>query len=80
MADVKIGLHKGETPDQAEELIFKAFSAQRDGSIHKEEFHDPAMRDLLARMLDLHEDQFKALIAEIGDILEAEYQGNGNVE
>jgi hypothetical protein len=80
VADVKIGLQKGETPDQAEELIFKAFQAQRDGSIHKEEFHDPAMRDLLARMHQLHADQLKELINEIGDILEAEYVGDGNVE
>lgn len=79
MANVKIGLKKGETPDQAEELIFKAFSAQRDGSIHREEFHDPAMRDLLSRMVKLHEDQFQDLINEVGDILESEYKDDGNV-
>lgn len=78
MTNVKIELKKGETPDQAEELIFKAFSAQRDGSIHKEEFHDPAMRDMLVRLQTLHADQFKALIDEIGMILEKEYIEDGN--
>jgi hypothetical protein len=76
MANVKVQLDKGETPDQAEELIFKAFAAQRDGSIHKEEYHDPAMRDLLLRIQKAHEEQFQALIAEIGDILDKEYNGN----
>ena len=80
MPNVKIELQQGETPDQAEELILKAFTAQRDGSIHREEFHDPAMRDVLMRMQELHENQMKALLDEIGDILESEYQDDGHIE
>lgn len=78
MATVRVELQGHETPEEAEETLFKALSAQRDGSIHREEFRDPAMRDLLARMQKIHADQFKALLQEIFEILEEEHQDDGH--
>jgi hypothetical protein len=79
MPELKVLLADGETPEAAEEFIFKAFSAQRDGSIHQEEFHDPAMRDVLVRLQLMHEKQFQAMMNEIGQILDSEYQDNGEL-
>lgn len=78
MPNVKIELKKGETPDEAEEMLLKAFESQRDGSIHKEEFHDPAMRDLAIRLRELHEKEYNLMLEEIYTELEKEYQNNGD--
>lgn len=77
MADVKIILQKGETPEQAEELIFKAFEAQRTGEMHKEEFNDPAMVDLINRMQMLHEAEYELMMQEIAQVIDEEHH-NGN--
>lgn len=78
MPKVKIELEKGMTPDQAEEMLFKAFEAQRNGDMHTEEFSDPAMQDVLARMEKLHKDSYDLMIQEIIAALEGEYKKDGN--
>lgn len=77
MPSVKIELRKGETPEQAEDLLFKAFEAQRNGDTHGEEFNDPAMADLLNRVLKINEEQYALMLQEINEALEQEYR-NGN--
>jgi len=79
MPKVKIILEKGETPEQAEELLLKAFEAKSNGDIHSEDFSDPAMSNALARMLKIHEDNYEAMLQEILQALDEEYNKNGNV-
>lgn len=78
MPNVKIFLDKDETPEQAEDLLFKAMEAQRNGEIHQDEFSDPAMRDLLDRMQKLYKDNYEEVIQEIMKALDEEYNQNGN--
>lgn len=77
MATVKVILEKGETPEQAEELLFRAFEAQRNGDIHGEEFNDPAMMDLLARMEEIHKREYDLMLQEIFQVIEEEHS-NGD--
>lgn len=79
MPNVKIELIKGETAEEAEELLLKAFESQRNGSIHKEEFHDPAMRDLAIRIMSLHQVEYDKMLQEIFEELDKEYQDNGDL-
>lgn len=77
MPTIKVILEKGETPEQAENLLFKAFEAQRTGEIHQDEFNDPAMRDLILRMEAKFKEEHDAMIQEIIQALEEEHS-NGN--
>lgn len=77
MAKVKILLEKSETPEQAEDLIFKAFESQRNGETHNEEFNDPAMVDLINRMQMLHESEYELMMQEIAAVIDEEHH-NGN--
>lgn len=79
MPKVKIILEKGETPEQAEDLLYKAFEAKRNGDAHEEDFSDPAMSDALSRMLKIQEDNYEAMLQEIIQALDEEYNKNGNV-
>ncbi len=76
MAEVKILLQKDETPEQAEELIFKAFEAQRTGEMHTEEFSDPAMVDLINRLQMLHGAEYELMMQEILAALDEDYHGH----
>ncbi len=77
MPNVKIELIKGETVDEADELVFKAFSSQRDGSLHNGTFHDAAMQHLSEKLILMHELQFQRMLLEIFEALEQEHQ-NGD--
>lgn len=77
MPNVKIELEKGMTPDEAEELVFKAFQSQRTGDIHQEKFMDPAMTDLVDQMERAHKEQYQKMVEEIGEALDEEYKSNG---
>lgn len=79
MPTVKIILDKGETPEQAEDLLLKAFEAKSNGDMHTEDFSDPAMQDALQRMIQIQEDNYQALIQEVIQALDEEYNKNGNV-
>jgi hypothetical protein len=78
MPNVKIFLDKDETPEQAEDLLFKAMESQRNGDIHQDEFSDPAMRDLLDRMQKIYKDSYDELLQEIMEALDKEYNKNGH--
>lgn len=79
MPNVKIELKKNETPEQAEELLFKALESQRNGEIHGgEEFSDPAMSHLLDRMELMHKEMYEEALREIIQVLEEEHNSNGD--
>ena len=77
--NVKIELQKGETPEQAEELILKAFNAQRDGTLHSGRFHDSAIQHLVDQLQELHGAEFQSMLREIFEELDKEYQDDGNI-
>lgn len=79
MPKVKIILEQGETPEQAEDLLYKAFEAKRNGDAHEEDFSDPAMSDALARMIKIQEENYDAMLQEIFQALEEEHNKNGDI-
>ena len=71
---VKIYAEGDETPEQAEEALFKALSAQRNGDAHlNESFDDPAMVDLSRRLAEEHKKIYQDLVQEINDAIDEEY-------
>jgi hypothetical protein len=73
MPNVKIKLKKGESIQEAEETLYKALNAQRTGDMHKEDFSDPAMADIVVRMQEEHDKLFKKILREIEEELDKEY-------
>tara|TARA_R110000868_G_C10973188_1_gene771551 strand:+ start:86845 stop:87078 length:234 start_codon:yes stop_codon:yes gene_type:complete len=74
---VKIELKKGETKEEAEELLFKALDLHRTGEIHtRESFEDPAMLDISQRVAKVQEDIHAEMMAEIFEALDGEYNGH----
>jgi hypothetical protein len=80
MPNVKIELQKGESEEQATELLFKALLSQRDGSLHEDgKFHDPAMEHMAQRLVLLHQDEYQKMLQEIFEELDKEYQNHGDI-
>lgn len=69
MATVKILLEKGETPEQVEEMLIKAFQHHAAGKEHKQAFHDPAPRDVMNKMINAHEKMWEKLSREISQVI-----------
>ncbi len=76
MTKIKILLDKNETPEEAEEILYKALNAQRNGDIHTEDFSDPAMVDVVSVMEKFHKDIYVDMMREIQEVLDREYNGN----
>ena len=74
--NVKITLEKGETIEQAEEKLYKALDSHRNGDLHTEDFTDPAMKDLIDKMLRMHDQTYQELLQEIFDELDKEYSND----
>ena len=70
--NIKIILSKNETIEEAEEKLFKALNAQRSGEIHTEDFHDPAMRSVVQKMINLHSQMINKAIKDIEKELDGE--------
>ena len=75
MATIKVILEKGEQEHEAEEKLYKALELHRNGNLHKEDYHDPAMVDLTNKINDLHKKELTSLLEEISELLDSEYQG-----
>ncbi len=73
MGRVKIYLGKNETAEQAEELLHKALSSQRNGDAHSDDFQDPVVRDVVDIAADAHEKMYQEMLREIADELDKEY-------
>ena len=76
MANVKIILNNEETIEEAKESLFKALDSQRNGDLHSENYQDPAMRDVLARMQAEHQKIYTELMEEVFAELSKEYSDN----
>ena len=74
MAKIKVELEKGETIEEVENKLIKALDFHRNGDVHKEEFHDPAMHDLASQIERQHRDMFAEMLDEILNALDSEYQ------
>lgn len=73
MTKVRIIAEGGETIDEAEEKLYKAMRSHRTGDSHSEDFSDPAMRDLLIKMENEHEEMYADMMREIFEVLDEEY-------
>jgi len=71
---IKIGLRKGQTPEEAEEELFKALSEQRSGNSHSEEFDDPIMEAIAQKIIEKHSQIWEASLEEINQLLDEEYE------
>lgn len=71
-SEIKIKIERSEkiSQEEAEELIYKALSAPRNGNAHTEEFQDPAMQNVVDIMNALHKKIAKDLAKEISDEIE----------
>lgn len=72
--NIDIKLQKGQTPEEAEELLYKALAFQRSGDIHGDEFLDPVMQDASQKMIKMHEKVWTDSLNEILALLDEEYE------
>lgn len=74
MAKIKILLEKGETPEQAEEMLLKALTSQREGlaHTHHDTFEDPAMDHMAEMMEDFYAKQWEKMLKEIFEVIDEE--------
>ena len=62
---VKLEYEAGENPLEADELLVKALTQHAQGEGHKEDFQDPAARDLMSKIVKKHEKMFDKMMREI---------------
>jgi len=74
--EVKINLEEGQTPEQAEEQLYKALRAQRIGDAHgsSDAFLDPAMEHVSDNMKEAYADHFGRMMSEIYIELDQEHE------
>lgn len=74
MANVKIFLNKGETLEEAEDLLFKSLNLHNSGEVHDEQtFDDPAMDHVCIRLQQEHKRIYQDLLNEIFMVLDQDY-------
>lgn len=71
---IKIELDKGQAPEEAEELLYKALTAKRSVDVHTEEFQDPVMEEAAQKMVNMHKQIWEESLEEILSILDEEYE------
>ena len=70
MANVRITLAPGETPEQAQEIFYKALKAQTQGGpLHTEAFPQPVVEALAQEMLAAHQVMWAKMLKELEEIL-----------
>ena len=75
MAKVKIFLDKGETIEDAEMQLRKAFDLHDEGGIHeRQDYIDPAMQHVMDKLESLHKRAYEELLQEIIREIEKEYE------
>lgn len=73
MATVKIFLEPGETLQEAQESLVKAFAAQENGEIHSEEtFHQPAALHVYELLKYKHAEIWENILREINKVIDEE--------
>lgn len=73
MAKIKVYLEKNETPEEADDLLYKALEHHRSGEQHTEGFTDPAMQDLAQKLEGKYADLYQQMLREIEEELDKEY-------
>lgn len=73
MSKVKIFLDENETLEEAELDLLKALNSKNSVNNHSS-FEDPAMNDVADRLVKDHEKMFEAMLKEIFQVLEQDYQ------
>jgi len=74
MAKLKILLDKGETLQEAEDLIFKALNHHASGDVHSShQFQDPAMAAVAERFEETFKKINQDMINEINETLDKDY-------
>lgn len=71
---VKVILEAGETPENSENLLFKALESQRTGEAHTEAFPDPAMAHVAEVLQTQHKTMWDEMMREIFEELDGEYE------
>lgn len=70
MAVVKILLEDNETPEEAEEMLLKALTHHSAGGEHKEDFTQPAARDVVHTLLNEHSKMWNNILKEIFEVID----------
>lgn len=74
MAKLKILLEKGETLQEAEDLIFKALNHHNNGDVHSShQFEDPAMVSVSERMEEIFKKINAEMMQEINEVLDEDH-------
>ena len=74
MAHVKVFLQKGDTIEEVQDALFKALGARPEAKLLAKTFKDPAMQDILTKMIAIHEDIYTEMLSEIYMVLTEEYR------
>jgi hypothetical protein len=69
---VKIEVQKGQTREEAEELLYKALDSHRTGAQHSQEFQDPVMRELDAELQHVYGEIYQEMLEDIFEIIDKE--------
>ena len=72
MSRIEIHLESDETPEEAEEQLYKSLHAQRTGELHKEDFHQPAARAVVSKLSRQHAKMLKSMMKDIEEVLDRE--------
>lgn len=72
MAKVEIILENGETEEEVQEMLIKAFQHHAAGEEHKQAFHDPAARDVFNKLINEHEKVMADIMKEIFAVIDSE--------
>lgn len=72
MATVKIILDANETEEEAREMLLKSLTHHDQGAEHRQDFRQPAARDVIAKMNSLHQDMWTRMLKEISEVIEKE--------
>ena len=59
-----------ETEEEAQELLIKALTNQAKGGSHKEDFQDPAARDVVRKMIKSHDKMVEKMLREINKAID----------
>jgi hypothetical protein len=72
MAKVELHLEPGETEEEVQEMLIKAFQHHAAGKEHKEAFHEPAARDVFNYMINQHDKTWAKILQEVSVVLDEE--------
>ena len=70
---IKIQLDKNQTPEEADNSLFKALSLHANGDAHEDKFDDPVMQDLLDDLERKFAEMLSGTMAEIHNELDMEH-------